>query len=212
MTLQASNDAPTPKQSDEAVDVQARQDPLCARYREVPEDAMITDVARTTGNGRVDAFHGHVNFGRSTGGATVVDGQPVDLDDEEYDVELPIGIHHAVGGDHDLPNPGNLLCAALAACLDSTIRMIANRLDIVLSSLEVEVTAEADVRGTLVVDRDVPVQFQSMKCAISVEPAEDTNPRLLNKLISAAEYSCVNLQTLRSGVPVETDLNVSDPV
>jgi len=209
MTLQTRTDSLDPNASYTAVDVQARQDPLCARYRDVPEDAMIRDYARTTDDGELNAFHGRINFGRSTGGATVVNGQPVEPDDKEYSIEMPTGIHRAVGGDHDLPNPGNLLCAALATCLDSTIRMIANRLGVELASLEVEVSAEADVRGTLVVDRDVPVQFQSMSCRIDLEPVNDTNPRLLEKLISAAEYSCVNLQTLRSGVPVETTLNAS---
>lgn len=206
MTLQANDDPNDAPHSHAAVDVQARQDPLCARYRDVPEEAMIRDYAHTADDGGLNAFHGRINFGRSTGGATVVNGQPVEPDDEEYSFEMPTGIHRAVGGDHDFPNPGNLLCAALATCLDSTIRMIANRLGVDLASLEVEVMAEADVRGTLVVDREVPVQFQSMSCRIDLEPVSDTNPRLLKKLITAAEYSCVNLQTLRSGVPVETHL------
>lgn len=73
------------------------------------------------------------------------------------------GIHRAVGGYHDAPNPGDILCAALASCLDSTIRIIADRLGITLTSLEVDVTAEVDVRGTLVVNRDIPVGFQAMR-------------------------------------------------
>jgi uncharacterized OsmC-like protein len=54
-----------------------------------------------------------------------------------------------------------MLCAALAACLDSTIRIIADHLDVTLSSLEVGVTAEVDVRGTLLMDRKVPGGFQN---------------------------------------------------
>ena len=46
-----------------------------------------------------------------------------------------IGIHTAVGGNCDFPNPGELLSAALAGCLDTTVRIIANRLGIpVISS------------------------------------------------------------------------------
>lgn len=41
-------------------------------------------------------------------------------------VRVPVGVHRAVGGLHDAPTPGDLLCAALAACQDSTFRMIAN--------------------------------------------------------------------------------------
>lgn len=172
------------------VDVRARQDPLRERYKDAPEEAKITDKAITSGGVDVDPFHGATEPGS-----------------QEYGVVWEFGIHRAVGGFHDEPNPGDLLCAALATCLDSTIRMIANRIDVSLESLSVEVTADVDVRGTLIVDRDVPVGFQSMKCTVDIQPEAGTDRELVNELLNAAEYSCVNLQTLRSGVPVETDVN-----
>jgi len=89
------------------------------------------------------------------------------------------------------------------------IRIIASRLGVKLNSLEVEVSADIDVRGTMVVDRDVPVGFQKMRCNVNIQAAEGTNHQLLGKLLAAAENSCVNLQTLRSGVPVETTVNRS---
>lgn len=168
-------------------DVRARQHPLRERYKEAPKDAWITDRAKTTGGVDTDPFHG-----------AIVPGS------QEYGIVWPFSIHHAVGGDHDGPNPGDLLCAALAACMDSTIRIIANRLGVLLTSLEVDVTAEVDVRGTLVVDRTTPVGFQTMRCQVHLQAAEGTDPQLLEKLLAASEYSCVNLQTLRAGVSVET--------
>jgi uncharacterized OsmC-like protein len=168
------------------VDVRARQQPLRERYKVATAEAMITDHARTVRGVETDPFHG-----------TIVPGS------QDYGIEWPFGIHSAVGGDHDGPNPGDLLCAALATCLDSTIRIIANRLAISLVALEVDVSAQVDTRGTLVVDRTVPVGFQSMRCQVTIQPAEDTDPQLVEKLLAAAEYSCVNLQTLRSGVAVE---------
>ncbi|HEV2236382.1 MAG TPA: OsmC family protein [Ktedonobacterales bacterium] len=168
------------------VDVRARQQPLRDRYKVAPAEALITDHARTINGVETDPFHG-----------TVVPGS------QDYGVEWPFGIHRAVGGDHDGPNPGDLLCAALATCLDSTIRIIANRLAITLVSLEVDVSADVDVRGTLVVDRAVPVGFQTMRCQVKIQAAEGTDPSLVEKLLAAAEYSCVNLQTLRSGVAIE---------
>lgn len=176
------------------VDVKARQDPLRARYREEPARATITDRARTRGGPALDAFHGELVPGS-----------------EDHGVAWRFGIHRALGGDHDLPNPGDLLCGALAACLDSAIRMIADRLGLVLSSLSVEVEAGLDVRGTLLVDREVPIGFQSMRCRVRLEPEEGTDPALLHKLVAAAEHSCVNLATLRSGVPVETSFEPGPP-
>jgi uncharacterized OsmC-like protein len=171
-------------------DVRARQDPLRARYKETAEEAWITDRGKTTAGVETDPFHGYVVPGS-----------------KDYGIVWPFGIHAAVGGYHDGPNPGDLLCVALAACLDSTIRIIADRLQITLTSLEVDVTANVDVRGTLVVDRQVPVGFQKMQCRVAIQAAPGTDSKMVEKLLAAAEHSCVNLQTLRSGVAVETSFN-----
>jgi len=176
----------------DATGVRQRQDPLRKRYQVAPAEASITDRARTTGGVDSDPFHGRVRAGSKDHGSA-----------------WPFGIHPAVGGFGDAPNPGDVLCAALAACLDSTLRMIAERLGIALTSLEVEVTAEVDVRGTLLVDKDVPVGFQAMTCRVDVQAVPGTDPRLLKKLIAASENSCVVLQTLRSGVSVETRVNAA---
>lgn len=82
--------------------------------------------------------------------------------------------------------------------------MIADRLGGTLRTLEVEVTADVDVRGTLVVSRDVPVRFQSVQCDVTIEPAQGTDPTVVRRLLKGAEYSCVNVQTLRNGVLVDT--------
>ena len=167
--------------------VRERQDPIRERYKTAPEEAAITDRARTTGGTETDPFHGFVVPGS-----------------EGLGVRWAFGVHRAVGGYHDAPNPGDMLCAALAVCLDSTIRIIADRLGVRLTSLEVDVTADVDVRGTLLIDRSVPVGFQSMHCRVDVQEAAGTDPKLLERLLSAAEHSCVVMQTLRSGVSVET--------
>jgi len=171
----------------------ARQAPLRARYKEIPKDALIVDHSRTADGVKTDPFHGYVIPGS-----------------KDYGIIWPFGIHSAVGGYHDGPNPGDLLCTALAACFDSTIRIVADRLGIGLTSLSVDVTGEVDVRGTLVVDPHVSVGFQRMRCRADIQPAPGTDPKLVEKLFAAAEYSCVVLQTLRAGVAVETSLNGSE--
>jgi len=174
-------------------DVRTRQDPLRARYREAAQEARIVDRGRTSGGVETDPFHGRVAAGS-----------------QDYGIVWPFGVHAAVGGYHDGPNPGDLLCAALAACFDSTLRIIADRLQVKLTSLEVDVTGEVDVRGTLAVDRQVPVGFQKMHCRVDFQAAPGTDPRTLEKLLAAAEHSCVVLQTLRSGVAVDTRANPRD--
>jgi len=166
-----------------------RQDPLRERYRTAADEACIIDSAKTVTNGSEDPFH-----------CTVAAG-------EGHGALWPVGIHRAVGGYHDLPNPGDILCAALASCLHSTLRIIADRLEIPIVNLEVSTGAEVDVRGTLLVDRNVPVGFQQIKCRIRLEPAADVPREKVKMLQVAAQHSCVVLQTLRNGVPVQTQFD-----
>lgn len=172
--------------------VQQRQQPLRARYRMEPTAAWIRDGAKTIDACGGDAFHGAV------------------LPSNSVDAPIRFGIHRAVGGDHDYPNPGDLLSAALAACFDSTVRMIAEHLDIRLASLAVTVDAECDVRGCLLVDPSVAVGFQSMRCRVRMQPEGIVEPQRLQMLIAAAEKSCVVLQTLRNGVSVQTHVDAKD--
>src|SRR4030066_242122 len=51
--------------------VRFRQDPLRKRYRESPEEAMITDRAITTGGTEFDPFHGKVVPGSKDHGVPV---------------------------------------------------------------------------------------------------------------------------------------------
>jgi uncharacterized OsmC-like protein len=166
-----------------------RQDPLRERYRTAPDEARIVDSAKTITNGSDGPFHTEVVAGEGQGGS------------------WRVGIHRAVGGFHDLPNPGDILCAALAACFHSTLRIIADRLEIPVASLEVDTHAEVDVRGTLLVDRNVPVGFQKIRCQVRLGLAANVPPEKVKMLQAAVEHSCVVLQTLRNGVPVHTQFD-----
>jgi amphi-Trp domain-containing protein len=54
------------------------------------------------------------------------------------------------------------------------------------------------------------VEFQvNLKTAqVNLKTAEGTDPKLVMKLVKGAEHCCVVLQTLRSGVAVETEFHV----
>ena len=167
-----------------------RQQSLGRHYVEAPDDAWITDHARALPDSHKDAIHGAVEPANSDG------------------VRQPYGIHRAVGGDHDAPSPGDLLSAALAACLHSTLRMVAERLEVTLLDSEVMVTARADVRGALMVDMTVPVGFQRMHCDVRLEVPAETDQRTIKTLMVGAEGCCVVFQTLKGGTRVTTDWRI----
>jgi uncharacterized OsmC-like protein len=160
--------------------------PLRTHYQYSPRSAQVIDHARTAGNDPTDPFHSRVEPMPGSG------------------VSIPVGVHRAVGGLHDAPTPGDILCVALAACQDSTLRMLANILEITLEYLSVEVSAKVDVRGTLLVDQLVPIGFQSMHCKVELGVKEGTTPELVALLQETAERCCVVQQTLRSPPLIET--------
>ncbi len=114
------------------------------------------------------------------------------------------GAHPGVGGVGDVPCSGDLLLGALAACQEITLRMVAAAMGIALESLEVEAIGELDLRGTMGVDRDAPVGFTSIRCETHVAVQDDGRPERARRLLENAERYCVVLNTLRSGVPVES--------
>ena len=128
--------------------VRERQAPLRAAYAEHPEDAVTHKHATTHTEPGLDCLHGIVKPG------------------EGFNVTWRTGIDRTVGGDHDGPNPGDVLCAALASCMDGMVRMVADIMAIDLTDVSVEVDGEVDVRGTMAIDPTAPVGFRSMRCTV----------------------------------------------
>lgn len=163
------------------INVCDRQAPLRETYNHTPEAAWVYDRANTlaTEIAANHPIHSQVVCG---------EGIPVDV---------PISVHKAVGGESDFPCPGEILAAALASCLDTAIRMIANLKQIELAELSVKVALGADVRGTMMVDTTVPVGFQTAQMDIEIKTNPVLAPEHMNALLDAAERSCVILQTLQ---------------
>ncbi|MCK0189464.1 OsmC family protein [Arenibacter sp. F20364] len=163
---------------------------LHEEYQKNPISAWITDSAEVIGINLQDPFRTTVSI------------------NDKMKVPFKIGVHKAVGGDHDFPNPGDMLCASLASCFESTLRMISNKLGIELLETTIKATAQVDVRGTLMIERSVPVGFQSMHIDALIV-AKNTNEKLLNTLIKGAKRSCIVYQTIKKGIPITLNTNVN---
>lgn len=163
----------------------ARQQELRKRYIRSPEAAITEKRVRTVETPTTDVLHG----------AVASDG----FQNGRWDY----GIDAKIGGLDDRPNPGHVLCAALAGCMDSTIRMLAEHLGVEIDQLEVEVVGDVDVRGCLAMSASVRPGFRRIACHVRLKPAPGTDPARLRTLLEHAERLCVTLDTLRHGVPVE---------
>lgn len=170
-------------------EVAKRHHKLKEIYDEDPKKASIVDSAVVKGENLDDPFHTKV------------------LMNDELNYPLKTGLHRAVGGDHDYSTPGDILSAALAVCFESTLRMIADKLEIQLKHTKVSVEANVDVRGTLQFDKSVPVGFQKMTMEVELG-SSNAGEKVLNTLFRAALKSCVVYQTLKSGLPVEKNLKI----
>ena len=115
---------------------------------------------------------------------------------------------------------GDLLSEALAASLQSTTRMIAERLDVELIDIDVTVSADVDVRDSFMVDTAASAGFRRMRCEIRVEVPLGVEGHALKALMNDAERSCVVLHTLARRIEVHTawqidqeltDRNVPEP-
>jgi uncharacterized OsmC-like protein len=166
---------------------------LNEKYLKDTTSAWITDSAEVIGINLRDPFRTTVSI------------------NDKMKVPFIIGVHKAVGGDHDFPNPGDLLCASLASCFESTIRLISDKLGIELIETKIRANAQVDVRGTLMIDKSVPVEFQCMHIDALII-AKNANEKLLNTLIKGAKHSCIVYQTIKKGIPItlNTDIKIKN--
>jgi uncharacterized OsmC-like protein len=120
------------------------------------------------------------------------------------------GLHVAAGGAGDVPCSGDILAAALAICEEATLRSVAANLGLELAAVHVKVDVHWDFRGTMGVDRDVPVGATGVdvKTRVALKPGSD--PERAQRLLSGAERYCSTLQTLRNGVDVKTDFALGE--
>ena len=172
--------------------IKERQQPLMESYVKNPQTAWITDMAIIEGKNLDDPLHTSVSI------------------NGELKVDFSIGVHRAVGGNHDFPNSGDLLCASLASCFETVLRMVADRLQITLLKTKVIATAFVDVRGTLMMDKSVPVGFQSMTLDVEIKVHNSVEKGMVAVLLKATEKSCIILQTLIKGIPVQVNTRILD--
>jgi uncharacterized OsmC-like protein len=173
------------------VDLRNVQAPLKEKYRSDPASALVVTEARSVPSDLSDPRHCSV----------APSGFP--------DVTIQAGLHPAAGGAGDTPCSGDILASALAICEETTLRSVAANMGVELESVNVDVRIHWDFRGTMGVDRDVPVGATGIEMRTEIKVKEGVDPERAKRLLSSAERYCSTLQTLRNGVAVATEFSLT---
>jgi uncharacterized OsmC-like protein len=163
------------------VDIRSIQKPLKEQYRQEPTSSRITLTAK--GSEMETPLSCSVDIGRAI-----------------YQAEA----HKGVGGTGTAACSGDLLIGALAACAQLTCQLVATAMGIPTRRIEVTVSGDMDLQGTLGISKDVPVGFQAIRAQFDLD-APDATPEQLSALKEKTEQYCVVLQTLLHPPKIEAN-------
>jgi uncharacterized OsmC-like protein len=160
------------EQSVNADELRAVQAPIKARYRDDPATALVTLRSRGT-------------LGAEGLTCKVATGKAL----------VEAGLHPATGGDGLAACSGDMLLEALVACAGVTLRAVATALDLPVRGGTVRAEGDLDFRGTLGVNKEVDVGFQSIRLHFDLDT--DATPEQLETLLKLTKRYCVIYQTLQ---------------
>jgi uncharacterized OsmC-like protein len=106
------------------------------------------------------------------------------------------GLHPATGGDGSLLCSADMLLEALVACAGVTLQAVATNMGAPLLNSRVTAEGTLDFRGTLGVDKSLPVGFTHIKLLFDI--GDDLEQSQKELLIRTTEKYCVVFQTLKS--------------
>ncbi|WP_380167629.1 OsmC family protein [Jannaschia sp. R86511] len=154
------------------------QAPLKQRYKDDPATAATPLHAR---------------------GSTADDGVTFTVDG--WGSPVRAGLHSATGGDGSDACSGDMLLEAVLGCAGVTLRSVATAMGLGLRSASGEATGSFDARGTLGLDREVPVGVTDLRLVFTVDA--DADDAQLAKLAQLTERYCVVAKSLATPPVIE---------
>lgn len=162
----------------DAAELRAAQAPLKERFRADPDSAVVPvsatgDWSEPGITATIDGFVGPVRA----------------------------GLHAATGGDGSDACSGDLLMQALLGCVGVTLRSVATALGIDVRRAELVAESTFDARGTLGLDREVPVGIGPVVVTVVLDT--DADDARLAKLAELTGRYCVVGRSLREEPVIE---------
>jgi len=156
-----------------ADELRAKQAPLKQLYRDDPAAALIPAHAEAT----------------------------LDLNDiactvRSWHGDVTAGLHKAGGGSGALACSADMLLEAMVACAGVTLRAVATAMGITIRKGTIFADGVWDARGTLAIDRAVPVGLSEITLRFDLDC--DADQAKLERMIQTTERYCVILQTLKT--------------
>ena len=162
------------------MDIRSIQKPLKDQYRRDPSSSRITLTAK--GSATATPMSCSVDIGRAI-----------------YKAEA----HTGVGGTGAAACSGDLLLGALAACAQITCQLVSTAMGVPTKHIDVTVTGDMDLSGTLGISRDIPVGFEAIRLQFNLDAPEAT-PEQLKSLQEKTEQYCVVMQTMLRPPKIES--------
>lgn len=163
-----------------AEQLRAMQAPLKQRYREMPDAAHVPARAEAR-----------------------LDTDDIACTVPAWQGETHAGLHPATGGSGQLACSADMLLEAVVACAGVTLRAVATAMGVTIHSGRVIAEGSWDARGTLGIDRSVPVGLTDISLRFEVD--SDADAAKLERMIQTTERYCVILQTLRNPPSITVD-------
>jgi uncharacterized OsmC-like protein len=139
------------------------------------------------------------------------------LTGDGWRTEVQMGAHTlvvdqptALGGDDLGPNPGDLVRAALAACLATNYAMHAPRFGVILDGIEVAVETDIDLTAAWGCETEQPPGFTAVRYVTTL--TTDSPPERVRDLATFAESRSPSLDDLRRALDTSGTLIVHPSV
>lgn len=165
----------------DAAELRQMQAPIKERYKTDPKAAMITLKAK--GSTDSEGIACKVETGRAIAMA---------------------GLHPATGGSGLELCSGDMLLEALVACAGVTLKSVATAIEVPLKTGHVYAEGDLDFRGTLGVDKEIPVGFAEIRLRFEVDT--DAPQDKLDLLLKLTERYCVVYQTIKNGPRISVSM------
>lgn len=170
----------------DAGELRARQKPLKDRYKEDPAKARVT--SRAEGSLAPDDV------------ACTVAG---------WRGAIEAGLHPATGGDGSQACSADILLRALVACAGVTLNSVATAMGVSLRDARIVAEGDWDARGTLGLDKTVPVGLSDVRLSFTLDT--DADEATVDKLLQLTERFCVIYQTLRNPPTITMERRITRP-